>query len=159
MNSLKQLLVSISLCLSVTTGVADENRTGSMKDVTVSFEILDAQGNAATQFSPGDTAIFRIELTSTGTTDIHDTYTAPGYEIGVYQPGTGILLWAANAEMAFIQVIQEYVIKAGETKRLENSWNLSDVDGLPLPPGHYEVRASLNIGQLGQLKPLSLTVK
>ncbi|KAF0193196.1 MAG: hypothetical protein FD165_299 [Gammaproteobacteria bacterium] len=159
MNSLKQLLVSISLCLSVTTGVADENRTGSMKDVTVSFEILDANGNPTARFAPGEKATFRIELTNTGTQDLHDTYTAPGYEIGVYQPGTGTLLWAANAEMAFIQVIQEYVIKAGETKRLENPWDLRDVDGLPLPPGHYEVRASLNIGQLGELKPLSLTVK
>ncbi len=159
MHKLNQLFLFVSLCFSATSGIADGEATGSMQDITISFEILDAQGNAATQFARGQSALFRIALTNPTTHEIRATYTPPGYEIGVYQTGTKTLLWQTHGEMAFIQMLQDYVIQAGETQRLDHPWDLRDLDGKPLPPGRYDVRALLNIGLIGELESLSVTIK
>lgn len=153
------LLLSAGLCLSVTPGAADDDGAGSLAGVAVAFGILDASGHAATRFAPGEIVTFRLELANATATAIRTTYTAPGYDIAVYGPGRGALLWQAHADMAFIQLVQDYVIPPRETKRMEHTWDLRDADGRLLAPGLYEVRASVNIGQRGALDPLLLTIQ
>ncbi len=159
MRKLAIYLLSFSSCLCLTPIMANEGADGSMKDVIVSFVMLDEQGRQNNIFSHDETIVFRIELTNPTALAIHDSYTAPGYVIAVYESATDNLLWQTHADMAFIQMLQSYVLKAGESKRIEHAWDLRDLEGNPLPPGEYTVKASLNIGLIGELEALSLTIK
>ena len=159
MRNLKTLILLVGLVLPITTTLSNNDDAGAVEDVKAAFVVLDKDGNIASRFSRGEPAVFRITLTNPTAHDIKTTYTAPGYDISIYAQGTDHLVWQAHAEALFAQVIAQYVIKAREAKVIDTRWDLTDLNGALVSRGTYEAKAHLNIGLMGDLPPLLVTIK
>jgi hypothetical protein len=138
-------------------------------NLSISFLVLDKFGQPSNQFVQGDQATFQIIFTNNSDHDLSLDFTAPGYDITVYDKGTGNPVWASNYGIIYAQVLGKFNMNARETKTVNIEWNLTSNDGAtpgspasgkPLPVGIYEAKFTGFYGGVTyNLGPLEIRVE
>lgn len=131
----KYLLASIIFFLGCETSM-----NASKSEVTTKFFLKNSQGAETTRFGFGQDISFNysIENTTKNAYSYLNPDTGPLVIFEVYEKDS--LIGASVDGLAFIPVIVEDTLKAGETLTTEYNW-LSAAEHKPLPVGEYTAKA------------------
>lgn len=102
--------------------------------------VEDANGNAASSFTPSQQIQFVLSVRNRSTTSQTISFsTVQQYNFAVFESGTATEVWTWSLSQTFTQNTTTLTIPAGGTQTFTVVWNQLDDAGQLVPSGDYEV--------------------
>lgn len=106
--------------------------------------VEDANGNAASSFSPGQQIQLVLSVRNRSNTSQTISFnTAQQYNFVVLNSGSAAEMWTWSLSQSFAQSTSSLSIAAGQTQTFTVSWNQVADNGQLVPSGNYEAIAGI----------------
>jgi hypothetical protein len=121
--------------------------------------VENAEGEPVSQFAPRETVVLVLAVHNPGPAPIRFELSSTRTHDCAISDEAGRELWRWSRGRRFAQVLTDFSLASGETRRLEARWNQQRDDDRPVPAGRYRATAELAAREAGVPVSAAFTVE
>ncbi len=107
-------------------------------------------GEPTSRFAPLETVVLVLSVRNPGPAPVRFELSSTRTHDVAIADDAGRELWRWARARSFAQVLTDFSLDPGETRRLESRWNQHDDAGRPVPSGRYRAVAELAAREVGE---------